>query len=119
MAIANQSERSFNILDIISNRTEISGLIFFFLLYQIFFDLGQKFKFAIAHSPQIANAVVEPYNNVLHMHTSMRYSDCCFLFDNEALYDICYQSLAIEKPSYESINRLIAQVRTQSKINSL
>ena len=44
------------------------------------------------------------------MHSSMEYTDCCFLFDNEALYDICCQSLAIEKPNYESINRLIAQV---------
>ena len=40
----------------------------------------------------------------------MEYTDCCFLFDNEALYDICDRSLGIEKPSYESINRLIAQV---------
>ena len=40
----------------------------------------------------------------------MEHTDCCFLFDNEALYGICNRSLDMEKPSYESINRLIAQV---------
>ena len=39
----------------------------------------------------------------------MEHTDCCFLFDNEALYDICDRSLGIENPGYESINRLIAQ----------
>ena len=36
------------------------------------------------------------------------------MFDNEALYDICTRSLDVEKPSYESINRLIAQVESQN-----
>ena len=40
----------------------------------------------------------------------MEQTDCCFLFDNEALFGICNRSLDMEKPSYESINRLIAQV---------
>ena len=38
-------------------------------------------------------------------------SDCVFLFENEALYDICHRSLGVERPTYESINRLIAQVK--------
>lgn len=42
----------------------------------------------------------------------MEYTDCCFMFDNEALYDICTRSLNVENPSYESINRLIAQVES-------
>ena len=36
------------------------------------------------------------------------------MFDNEALYDICTRSLDVEKPSYESINRLIAQVESEN-----
>ena len=40
----------------------------------------------------------------------MDFTDCCFMFDNEALYDISTRSLGVEKPTYESINRLIAQV---------
>ena len=56
--------------------------------------------------------MVEPYNNILHIHKTMDYTDCCFMFDNEALYDICTRSLDVEKPTYESINRLIAQVES-------
>ena len=55
------------------------------------------------------NSVVEPYNNILHTHSVMEHTDCCFLFDNEALHGICNRSLGIENPGYESINRLIAQ----------
>ena len=49
----------------------------------------------------------------------MEHTDCCFLFDNEALYGISTRSLGIEKPSYESINRLIAQVISTWFRNSL
>ena len=71
-----------------------------------------KFQFAIAPSQNIANSVVEPYNSMLHIHKTMEFTDCCFMFDNEALYDICTRSLSVETPTYESINRLIAQVKT-------
>jgi len=33
-----------------------------------------------------------------------------FLVDNEAVYDICRRNLDIPRPSYEHLNRLIAQV---------
>jgi len=35
-----------------------------------------------------------------------------FIFStyNEAIYDICHRSLGVERPSYESLNRIIAQV---------
>ena len=96
------------------------------LIYKKVLDHKQQIKFAIGPtpggsniwsfpslkvSPEIANSVVEPYNTVLHVSSAMKNTDCCFLFDNAALYNICYQSLAIEKPNYESINRLVAQVR--------
>ena len=32
------------------------------------------------------------------------------ILDNEAIYDICRRSLDIPTPSYQSLNRLIAQV---------
>jgi tubulin alpha len=32
------------------------------------------------------------------------------MLDNEAIYDICRNNLAIERPSYTNLNRLIAQV---------
>ena len=58
----------------------------------------------------MATAVVEPYNSVLTTHTTLEHSDCAFMVDNEAIYDICHRSLGVERPSYESLNRIIAQV---------
>lgn len=40
----------------------------------------------------------------------MENSDCSFLFDNEAIYDVCRRNLDLERPTYFNLNRLIAQV---------
>lgn len=48
-----------------------------------------KMDFAIYPAPNISTAIVEPYNSVLTTHGSLDYEDCCFIVDNEALYDIC------------------------------
>mgnify|MGYP001993364585 CR=1 FL=1 len=55
-------------------------------------------------------AVVEPYNSILTTHTTLEHSDCAFMVDNEAIYDICRRNLDIERPTYTNLNRLIAQV---------
>lgn len=59
---------------------------------------------------QLSTAVVEPYNAVLVSHGTMEHSDCAFLVDNEALYDICTRQLYIEKPTYVNLNRIFGQV---------
>jgi tubulin alpha len=59
---------------------------------------------------QVSTAVVEPYNSILTTHTTLEHSDCAFMVDNEAIYDICRRNLDIERPSYTNLNRLIAQV---------
>ena len=69
-----------------------------------------KLEFAIYPAPRIATAVVEPYNACLTTHTSLDNSDCAFMVDNEAIYDICRRNLDIERPSYVNLNRLIAQI---------
>ena len=46
--------------------------------------------------PQVATAVVEPYNSTLCAHTTLEHSDCAFMVDNEAIYDICRRNLDIE-----------------------
>jgi len=66
--------------------------------------------FCIYPSPQLSNAVVEPYNTVLSTHSLLDYTDVSFLLDNEAIYDICKRSLGIARPSYQNLNRMIAQV---------
>nr|CAD7452691.1 unnamed protein product [Timema tahoe] len=58
----------------------------------------------------VSTAVVEPYNAVLTTHTTIANSDCAFMVDNEAIYDICRRKLGIERPSYANLNRLIGQV---------
>ena len=75
-------------------------------------DYGKKSKleFSVYPAPQIATAVVEPYNSILTTHTTLEHSDCAFMVDNEAIFDLCRKNLDIERPSYLNLNRLIAQV---------
>nr|CDS34225.1 tubulin alphab,neural alfa2 tubulin,alpha tubulin a1 [Hymenolepis microstoma] len=69
-----------------------------------------KLEFAIYPAPQISTAVVEPYNSILCTHTTLEHSDCSFMVDNEAIYDICRRNLDIDRPTYTNLNRLVAQV---------
>jgi tubulin alpha len=69
-----------------------------------------KLEFNIYPAPQISTAVVEPYNSILTTHTTIENSDCSFIFDNEAIFDICRRNLDISRPSYTNLNRIIAQV---------
>lgn len=59
---------------------------------------------------QVSTAVVEPYNSILTTHTTLEHSDCAFMVDNEAIYDICRRNLDIERPTYLNLNRLIGQI---------
>ncbi|XP_044749292.1 tubulin alpha-4 chain-like [Coccinella septempunctata] len=75
-------------------------------------DFGKKSKleFVIYPAPQVSTAVVEPYNSILTTHATLNVSDCAFMVDNEAIYDICRRKLNIERPDYINLNRLISQV---------
>ncbi|CRK97958.1 CLUMA_CG011330, isoform A [Clunio marinus] len=75
-------------------------------------EFGKKCKLemSIYPSPQICTAIVEPYNSVLTTHYSMDNVDCSFIFDNQAIYDICKLKLNVDSPSYIHLNRLISQV---------
>ena len=74
------------------------------------FGKKSKLQFSIYPAPQISTAVVEPYNSVLTTHFTFDHSDCAFMVDNEAIYDICRKNLDIERPTYTNLNRLISQV---------
>uniref|UniRef100_A0A0N4Z5K6 Tubulin alpha chain n=1 Tax=Parastrongyloides trichosuri TaxID=131310 RepID=A0A0N4Z5K6_PARTI len=67
-------------------------------------------EMAIYPSPNISSAVVEPYNSVLTTHSSMNCSDCTFLLENQAIYDICDSNLNITLPSFSNLNNIIAQL---------
>ncbi|KAM6321243.1 tubulin alpha-8 chain [Aegotheles albertisi] len=82
------------------------------LMKRLSTEYGKKTKLelAIYPAPRVSTAVVEPYNSILTTHTSLEHSDCTFLVDNEAIYDICCQNLDIEHPAYTNLNRLISQI---------
>ena len=54
--------------------------------------------------------MVEPYNAVLSAHQLVENSDMTFCFDNEALYDICFNTLKLRSPSYSDLNQLVAVI---------
>merc|ERR1712096_267543 len=78
------------------------------LMERLSVDYGKKSKleFAVYPAPQISTAVVEPYNSILTTHTTLEHSDCAFMVDNEAIYDICRRNLDIDRPTYINLNRL-------------
>lgn len=69
-----------------------------------------RLQYGVYPSPKISSAVVEPYNTVLTTHTTLDNSDCTFMMDNEATYDICSKRLGVTMPTYTNLNRLVAQV---------
>lgn len=69
-----------------------------------------QLQFSVYPAPKISTAVVEPYNSVMTTHSTMEHSSVTFLFDNEALYDICQLKLSVDRPGYQNLNRLLAQV---------
>ncbi|XP_043727179.1 tubulin alpha-1B chain-like isoform X2 [Cervus elaphus] len=82
------------------------------LMERLSVDYGKKSKleFSIYPAPQVSTAVVEPYNSILTTHTTPEHSDCAFMVDNEAVYDICRRNHEIERPTYTNLNCLISQI---------
>ena len=77
------------------------------LLERLSVDYGKKSKlgFTVFPSPQVSTTVVEPYNSVLSTHSLLEHTDVAVMLDNEAIYDICKNSLDIERPKYDNLNR--------------
>ena len=76
------------------------------------FSKKSHLEYVVYPAPQFSSSVVEPYNSVLSLHSTLQsdYSDCTFMIDNEALYDICQKKLCIERPTFSTLNRMLAQV---------
>lgn len=66
--------------------------------------------YSVLPSPKVSDTVVEPYNCTLSIHQLVENADAVFAIDNEALYNICTNSLKIEQPSYAQLNSLISSV---------
>jgi len=82
------------------------------LLERLSTDYGKKSKleFSVYPAPKMSSSVVEPYNSILTTHTTLEHSDCSFMVDNEAIYDICKKNLGVASPGFTNLNRIIAQV---------
>merc|ERR1712209_200011 len=82
------------------------------LMEKLSVEYGKKSKlgFSIYPAPQVATAIVEPYNAVLYTHTTLEHCDCAFLVDNQAIYDLSQKSLGVQTPTYTNLNRIIAQI---------
>merc|ERR1712014_50409 len=82
------------------------------MLERLSVDYGKKSKlsFTVWACPQVATAVVEPYNTVLCVHSLLEHTDVTIMMDNEARYDICRRNLDIERPTYTNLNRLLGQI---------
>merc|ERR1712156_1341981 len=65
--------------------------------------------YSVFPSPKVSDTVVEPYNAVLSSHQLLENSDETFIIDNEALYNISYNVLKQQTPTYDQLNGLIAQ----------
>ncbi|VDL91276.1 unnamed protein product [Schistocephalus solidus] len=61
------------------------------LLERLSIDYGKrsKLQLSVYPAPQVSTTVVEPYNSILTSHATLEHSDCAFIVDNEAIYDIC------------------------------
>ncbi|KAI5192568.1 tubulin beta [Nematocida sp. AWRm77] len=66
--------------------------------------------FSVVPSPKTSDTVVEPYNATLSIHQLVEYSDETFCIDNEALYDICYNTMKIPSPKHSDLNNLVSSV---------
>ncbi|OAG29999.1 tubulin beta [Nematocida displodere] len=66
--------------------------------------------FSVVPSPKVSDTVVEPYNATLSIHQLVENSDETFCIDNEALYDICFNTLKLPNPGYSDLNRLVSIV---------
>jgi tubulin beta len=64
--------------------------------------------YTVIPSPKVSGTVVEPYNAVLSINEMIANSDESICIDNEALYDICRNTLRLCNPKIGDLNHLIS-----------
>ncbi|KAJ8036467.1 Tubulin alpha-1 chain [Holothuria leucospilota] len=66
-------------------------------------DYGKKSKLDFAIYP-VSMAVIDPYDSILTSHTALEHSDCAFMVNKEAFYNICRLNLDIERRTCTNLN---------------
>ena len=64
--------------------------------------------YSVVPSPKVSNTMVEPYNALLSSHQLVENTDETFCIDNEALADICTNSLKLTNPTMGDLNHLVS-----------
>ena len=64
--------------------------------------------YSVVPSPKVSNTMVEPYNALLSSHQLVENTDETFCIDNEALADICTNSLKLTNPTIGDLNHLVS-----------
>merc|ERR1712228_330095 len=75
----------------------------------VYYRKKSKLGFEVYPSPTISTCVVEPYNALLTTHWLLDHTEISIVLDNEAIYEICQKNLDIKRPSYDTLNRMIAK----------
>jgi len=75
-------------------------------------DYGDRIleTFSVFPCPKASDTIVEPYNTTLSIHQLVENADEVMVIDNEALYDMCSNSLKLTTPSYADLNHLVSAV---------
>jgi tubulin alpha len=69
-----------------------------------------KVGYEIYPSNKIATSIVAPYNALLTTHHLLDFTEVSICVDNESAYNICRRDLAVTRPSYKNVNRIIAKI---------
>lgn len=77
-----------------------------------------RMDFGVIPGVTLSSGPVEPYNAVLATQVPVEHVNLVSLVDNMALQRICFCLLKIIKPSFTSLNRIIAQVSHFLRVKS-
>ncbi|VDM22700.1 unnamed protein product [Hydatigera taeniaeformis] len=82
------------------------------LLECLFEEYVKKVRFSTAIYPSriCSQSTVDPYNTLLCMKATMDTLDCSLLMDNKAITDRCVAQILVEKPTFTTLNRLVAML---------
>jgi len=78
------------------------------------FDKKVIFQPVIYPSNQFSSSIVEPYNCIFSTYYMRDVVDISLMLDNQAAYKLCENKLNIKQPTFDHVNRLIAQCISSS-----
>lgn len=64
--------------------------------------------FTLVPAPGVSDIVLEPYNAALGLQDLLEYSNQVFLFDNQALSEVCQKALDQDSPKLKNLNNIVA-----------